>query len=71
LGRYDLTIETSSTIYGRTSVVNGSDVGDNNWCYDGNTMTYSTGIARLKKKIYKQALLATSILIMNRDQITK
>lgn len=55
LGRYDLTIETeNSTIYGGQAIVNGSDMAITIELVDGNTMTYSTGIARLKKSTNKR-----------------
>ena len=48
LGRYDLNVETENSItYRGQAIVNGRDMALTIEMVDGNTMTYSTGIARL------------------------
>ena len=55
LGRYDLSVETENSItYGGQAIVNGVDMALTIEIVDGNTMTYSTGIARIKQSKNKR-----------------
>lgn len=55
LGRYNLSIETENSItYGGQAIVNGTDMAITIQIVDGNTMTYSTGIARIKQSKNKR-----------------